>query len=171
MAKNYNNKYISAVKHETLTNKGKIDNLEPLWSHYTSLLDNRGGGLSRRMNRLLARTYRKVIKDKLTRLKEKFGITTVEVNAAYTSQECSKCGFVSKGNRKSQSKFSCTCCGHKVNADVNAARNIIKSRSFDIKLRAYACEHKVRITRCLILERLLHKHKSSCSNNLASCHL
>ena len=39
MAKNHNNKYISAVKHETLTNKGKIDNLEPLWSHYTSLLD------------------------------------------------------------------------------------------------------------------------------------
>ena len=134
-------------------------------------LDFRGGGLSRRMNRLLARTYRKVIKDKLTRLEEKFGITTVEVNAAYTSQECSKCGFVSKGNRKSQSKFGCTCCGHKINADVNAARNIIKRRSFDIELRAYAHEHKVRITRCLILERLLHNHKSSCSNNLASCHL
>ena len=127
--------------------------------------------LSRRMNRLLARTYRKVIKDKLTRLEEKFGITTVEVNVAYTSQECFKCGFVSKRNRKSQSKFSCTCCGHKVNADVNAARNIIKRRSFDIELRRYAREHKVRITRCLILERLLHKHKSSCSNNLASCHL
>ena len=59
-------------------------------------LDFRGGGLSRRMNRLLARTYRKVIKDKLTRLKEKFGITTVEVNAAYTSQECSKCGLFQK---------------------------------------------------------------------------
>ena len=134
-------------------------------------LDFRGGGLSRRMNRLLARTYRKVIKDKLARLEEKFGITTVEVNAAYTSQECSKCGFVSKANRKSQSKFSCTCCGHKVNADVNAARNIVKRRSFDVELRTYAREHKVRITRCLILERLLHKHKSSCSNNLASCHL
>ena len=134
-------------------------------------LDFRGGGLSRRMNRLLARTYRKVIKDNLARLEEKFGITTVEVNAAYTSQECSKCGFVSKANRKSQSKFSCTCCSHKVNADVNAARNIVKRRSFDVELRAYTSEHKVRITRCLILERLLHKHKSSCSNNLASCHL
>ena len=134
-------------------------------------LDFRGGGLSRRMNRLLARTYRKVIKDKLARLEEKFGITTVEVNASYTSQECSKCGFVAKANRKSQSKFKCTCCGHKVNADVNAARNIVKRRSFDVELRTYAREHKVRITRCLILERLLHKHKSSCSNNLASCHL
>lgn len=134
-------------------------------------LDFRGGGLSRRMNRLLARTYRKVIKDKLTRLEEKFGVTTIEVNAAYTSQECSKCRFVSKGNRKSQSAFHCACCGHKVNADVNAARNIVKRRSFDVELRAYACEHKVRITRCLILERLLHKHKRFCHNNLASCHL
>ena len=134
-------------------------------------LDFRGGGLSRRMNRLLARTYRKVIKDKLVRLEEKFGITTVEVNAAYTSQECSKCGFVSKGNRKSQSAFHCTCCGHKINADVNAARNIIKRRSFDVELRTYAREQNVRITRCLILERLLHKHKRLCRNNLASCHL
>lgn len=68
-------------------------------------LDFRGGGLSRRMNRLLARTYRKVIKDKLARLEEKYGITTVEVNAAYTSQECSKCGFVSKGNRNHKAPF------------------------------------------------------------------
>ena len=134
-------------------------------------LDFRGGGLSRRMNRLLARTYRNVIKDKLARLEEKFGITTVEVNAAYTSQECSKCGFVSKGNRKSQSAFHCACCGHKINADVNAARNIVKRRSFDVELRAYAREQNVRITRCLILEQLLHKHKRLCRNNLASCHL
>ena len=134
-------------------------------------LDFRGRGLSRRMNRLLARTYRKVIKDKLVRLEEKFGITTVEVNAAYTSQECSKCGFVSTGNRKSQSAFQCACCGHKINADVNAARNIVKRRSFDVELRTYAREHKVRITRCLILERLLHEHKRLCRNNLASCHL
>ena len=134
-------------------------------------LDFRGGGLSRRMNRLLARTYRKVIKDKLARLEETSGVTAVEVNAAYTSQECSKCGFVSKGNRKSQSEFCCACCGYKLNADINAARNIIKRRSFDVELRTYAREHKVRITRCLILERLLHRHKCLCSNILASCHI
>ena len=33
------NKYMSAIRHETLTNKEKIDNLEPLWSHYSELLD------------------------------------------------------------------------------------------------------------------------------------
>lgn len=132
-------------------------------------LDFRFTKLSKKMNRLLRRTYRKVIKEKLARLEEKFGITTVEVNAAYTSQECSNCGFVSKENRKSQSKFACKCCNHKINADVNAARNIIKRRSFDIELRTYAREHKVRINRCLILEKLLEKH--NCSNSSASCHL
>ena len=134
-------------------------------------LDFRFTKLSKKMNRLLRRTYRKVIKDKFARLEEKFGITTVEVNAAYTSQECSKCGFVSEESRKSQSKFACNCCNHTINADVNAARNIIKRRSFDIKLRTYAREQKVRITRCLILEKLLEKHDCSCSNSFASCHL
>ena len=39
MGKDYTNKYISTVKHETLTNQGKIDSLDPLWSHYQRLLD------------------------------------------------------------------------------------------------------------------------------------
>ena len=133
-------------------------------------LDFRYTNLSKKMNRLLTRTYRKVIKDKFVRLEEKYGITTIEVNAAYTSQECSNCGFVSKNNRKSQSGFACQCCNYKINADVNAARNIVKRRSFDIELRKYANEHKVRISRCLILEKLLQKHNCSCNNSSASCH-
>ena len=133
-------------------------------------LDFRYSNLSKKMNRLLTRTYRKVIKDKLVRLEEKYGIRTIEVNAAYTSQECSKCGYVSKENRKSQSRFACKCCNYKINADVNAARNIVKRRSFDIKLRKYANEHKVRISKCLILKKLLQKHNCSCNNSSASCH-
>ena len=39
MAKDYSNMYISTIKHDTLTNKGKIDNLESLWSHYSILLN------------------------------------------------------------------------------------------------------------------------------------
>ena len=134
-------------------------------------LDFRYSNLSKKMNRLLTRTYRKVIKDKLVRLEEKYGIRTIEVNAAYTSQECSKCGYVSKENRKSQNRFACKCCNYKINADVNAARNIVKRRSFDIELRKYANEHKVRISRCLILKKLLQKHNCICSNPSASCHL
>ena len=49
----------------------------------------------------------------------------VRVNPAYTSQACNQCGYTSKANRLSQSRFVCQSCGHKENADVNAARNIL----------------------------------------------
>jgi IS605 OrfB family transposase len=52
------------------------------------------------------------------------GVPIVLVDPAYTSQCCSVCGFINKGNRKSQSEFVCLECGHKENADVNAAKNI-----------------------------------------------
>ena len=43
----------------------------------------------------------------------------------YTSQRCSCCGHVSKANRVTQSQFLCVSCGHNMNADLNAARNIL----------------------------------------------
>ena len=39
MGKDYTNKYISTIKHETITNKGEIDSLDSLWSHYQDLLN------------------------------------------------------------------------------------------------------------------------------------
>jgi len=47
------------------------------------------------------------------------------VPAAYTSQQCSVCGYTDKANRVSQSKFHCQHCGYAENADRNAARNIL----------------------------------------------
>lgn len=49
----------------------------------------------------------------------------VRVEPKYTSQTCSVCGTVSKESRKSQSVFECVVCGHKENADENAAKNIL----------------------------------------------
>jgi len=45
----------------------------------------------------------------------------------YTSQTCRRCGTVDPANRRSQSEFECVRCGHKGNADVNAALNIMAS--------------------------------------------
>ena len=53
------------------------------------------------------------------------GIHIEHVNAAYTSLRCSKCGDIKRSNRKSQSCFVCRKCGFKLNADLNAARNIV----------------------------------------------
>lgn len=49
------------------------------------------------------------------------------VNPAYTSQTCAECGHVAAENRPTQSQFECQQCGHTANADVNAARNILRS--------------------------------------------
>ena len=49
----------------------------------------------------------------------------VKVDPKYTSQTCNICGHKSKENRKTQAKFECVNCGHKENADVNAAKNIL----------------------------------------------
>ena len=58
------------------------------------------------------------------------GIKVRYVNPAYTSQTCSRCGNVDKENRQEQEKFKCTKCGHKLNADHNAAINIARSKDF-----------------------------------------
>ncbi|UCN12784.1 zinc ribbon domain-containing protein [Mycobacterium intracellulare] len=92
-------------------------------------LDFRGGGLSRRMNRLCTRTGRRVLKGRLQRLTERHGITVIAVPAPYSSQQCSGCGYVHKTNRKSQTRFVCGFCGKKLHADVNASRTVASRRS------------------------------------------
>ncbi|MBE3116769.1 IS200/IS605 family element transposase accessory protein TnpB [Candidatus Bathyarchaeota archaeon] len=54
---------------------------------------------------------------------ESKGKCVVLVNPKYTSQRCSKCGFVHKQNRKGLG-FRCGNCGFSLNADLNASRNI-----------------------------------------------
>ena len=49
----------------------------------------------------------------------------IKVDPKYTSQTCSRCGYVEKNNRISQSRFVCKTCGLTINADVNAAKNIL----------------------------------------------
>jgi putative transposase len=43
----------------------------------------------------------------------------------YTSLKCSDCGYVAKENRKNQANFKCCNCGFEINADHNAAINIL----------------------------------------------
>ncbi len=51
----------------------------------------------------------------------------IKVPAAYTSQRCHECGHTEKDNRKTQAKFVCQACGHRDNADHNAALNVLAS--------------------------------------------
>lgn len=52
------------------------------------------------------------------------GIGYIRVDPSYTSQTCSLCGFVDKTSRKGE-LFCCTKCGMEMDADINAAKNIL----------------------------------------------
>jgi predicted RNA-binding Zn-ribbon protein involved in translation (DUF1610 family) len=53
------------------------------------------------------------------------GVWVVEVNPAYTSRTCSRCGKVEEQSRKGF-KFHCIHCGYQDHADINGARIISK---------------------------------------------
>lgn len=52
------------------------------------------------------------------------GMKIEHVDARYTSQKCSVCGYISRSNRQSQAVFKCKHCGFSLNADLSASRNI-----------------------------------------------
>ena len=59
----------------------------------------------------------------------------ISVNACYSSQQCSNCGYVDSKNRKTQSEFECKSCGSKLNADKNAALNILSRGTAHVRER------------------------------------
>jgi putative transposase len=60
----------------------------------------------------------------LTYKAQEAGMRVVAIDPRYTSQTCSKCGFQSRSNRKTQALFLCGACNYQLNADLNAAYNI-----------------------------------------------
>ena len=81
---------------------------------------------SKRMNRILKASKIGLALDKLKEKLDYKHIRYAMVPAAYSSQECSECGYVHKKNRPTPEKFKCGYCGPKENADVNAGKVLIK---------------------------------------------
>ncbi|KQX13081.1 transposase [Streptomyces sp. Root431] len=52
------------------------------------------------------------------------GVPLVYVDPAYTSQQCSECGYIDRKNRVDQATFACRSCGALTHADDNASHNI-----------------------------------------------
>ena len=78
-------------------------------------------------NKLQYWSYRQVI-DKLESLSESKGFTLIKVDPSYTSQTCSNCGAVIKANREGE-HYHCS-CGLKIDADTNAAINILRRGAY-----------------------------------------
>jgi len=84
--------------------------------------------LSKRLNRLISRFGKREIENKFKSISEESAIEITFINPAYTSQECSRCGYIDKRNRKTV-EFKCKLCSLNLHADVNGARCILKRSS------------------------------------------
>ena len=85
-----------------------------------------------RLNRLLRLSN---IKNWFNQQAEKRGIRVHLTLACYSSQQCPKCGHISKDNRPTQEQFKCVNCQYTNNADINASKNL-KLRFTNVLLRS-----------------------------------
>jgi len=79
---------------------------------------------SRAGNRLLKAYQLGYLRDRLKFKLDEHAIRYRSVQPAYSSQQCSQCGFVLPLNRPDQAHFKCLWCGYQQHADLNAALNI-----------------------------------------------
>lgn len=64
------------------------------------------------------------LKQEVEHIARKYDIAVSTVQSSYTSKMCPVCGCIEDENRPNQEIFECIECGHKDNADFNAAKNI-----------------------------------------------
>lgn len=84
-----------------------------------------GRAAKRGLNRVLSSAAMAGLEDKLVYKSRLAGVSLIQVDARYTSQTCNQCGHTARESRESQAVFSCIWCGHTINADTNAALNIL----------------------------------------------
>ena len=86
-----------------------------------------------KLNRRLARSRLRALRQAVESACERTGATLGVVPPRNSSRTCAVCGHCDKGNRESQSTFHCLACGHQAHADVNAAVVILQRALAQLK--------------------------------------
>ena len=81
-------------------------------------------GITSEANRFLKNWSYFDLQTKIEYKAQEAGIKVVYIKPRYTSQRCSKCGYIDRENRQTQAHFVCLKCGFEENADYNASQNI-----------------------------------------------
>lgn len=103
-------------------------------------------GITDNVNRFLKDWSYYDLQTKIENKANEAGIKVVYIDPKFTSQRCSKCGYIHTDNRPSQARFKCQKCGFEDNADFNASQNIgMKDidKIIEITLKEQKCECKV----------------------------
>lgn len=85
-----------------------------------------GAAAKRGLNRVLAKSSLGQLREFLDYKAHLSGTQIIGVDPKNTSRRCHACGHTAAKNRKSQAVFACESCGHRANADTNAAANILE---------------------------------------------
>jgi putative transposase len=88
----------------------------------------RGNRLNRAMRTELNNWAFAQLKSFLAYKCRRAGVPLIEVDAHYSSQQCSRCAHTERANRLSQEVFRCRHCCFQSNADVNAAK-VLEARA------------------------------------------
>ena len=83
-------------------------------------------GITSESNRFLKNWSYYDLQTKIENKAKEAGIKVVYIKPRYTSQRCSRCGYIDRENRPAQARFICQNpeCGFEENADYNASQNI-----------------------------------------------
>ena len=95
----------------------------------------RGKAQGKKMSRQVSLWTRSILQERLDFKTQGRGSHLQAVASAYTSQECSQCGYTTKDNRHGD-HFRCLWCGTVDTADGNAAKVILK-RSTDPEIKLW----------------------------------
>ena len=99
-----------------------------------------GKSKGKSFNRIINRWEKGYLDDQIEWKAQQRGIRIINVNPAYTSQICHICD--SFGKREGE-KFACPHCENKMDADVNAAHNIMKRKEIK-EINIYTSASKVK---------------------------
>ena len=118
--------YVQTVKQRNATHRITTDlirNYDVICIEKLEILTMVGVGRKTLNREILAQRWGQ-LKEQLRYKAERAGRELVEVDPAYTSQTCSRCGVIEKSNRKGKS-YKCS-CGLSMDADLNASINILR---------------------------------------------
>lgn len=107
-----NHKYSRALINYALRKKCTVIQMEDL------------SGITKDTDRFLKNWTYYDLQTKIRYKAEENGIEFRLIKPQYTSQRCSKCGYIDSENRTTQAHFLCLKCGFECNADYNASQNI-----------------------------------------------
>lgn len=92
---------------------------------------------SRFMNKLQRWSYSKTIQ-KLEHICQETGVALMKVSPSYTSQICSNCRSIHKESRIGETYY-CIDCGYEIDADINAAINILHRGVYNLSANLTLC--------------------------------